>query len=133
MKSYLTACGDMALAADHLIIALDSGSKITIDAVRELQKDVNRYTLSLTELSAEFELIGLAPLEELTAVTAAFERADNLSPQAIQAVVQKVRPLLVAIDRGCRTSTNAYSSFSSAQSGIEMSKQKTPTLPLDQY
>jgi hypothetical protein len=107
MKSYLTACGDMALAADHLIIALDSGSKITIDAVRELQKDVNRYTLSLTELSAEFELIGLAPLEELTAVTAAFERADNLSPQAIQAVVQKVRPLLVAIDRGCRTSTNA--------------------------
>lgn len=106
LKSYLTACGDVALAVDHLIIALDSGSKITIDAVRELQKHVNRYTLSGTELSAEFELIGLAPPEQLTAVMAAFERADNLSPQAIQAVVQEVRPLLVGFDRACRTATN---------------------------
>jgi DNA polymerase III delta prime subunit len=111
LKSYLNSCSNISLASDHLVLTLEAGNKITLDAVRELQKEVNRFALSLTEVSAEFEMIGLAPLEELTALTAAFERSSDISPQAIRAMVEKVRPMLVALDRACRNASNSLLKF----------------------
>ena len=102
-KNYLSACTNLAIAAERVADSIESRSALSVPAARH-QEAVNLYSVSLAELVAEFQLSGISLADSVAVLNPADLPATQSQLPSKQRALG-VRANAAVLDRSCRETT----------------------------